>query len=379
MKLGLVTDALDPTHGWGRYAGELARGLIAAGVDVRLTSPRRHARMDDLRDHPDHRDIPSFQHGRRHYARVLARTLVPLWRALRGVDVIHCVVEPYAPCVALVAGRRPYFVSLVGTYARPSGRPAVEAFLMRRAMRRARRLPAISRYTEMRVREDTGFLHTAVVPLGVRAAEFAPPDPPPPREPGLILSVGEVKPRKGLDVALEAFTRIRREIPEARYAIVGSFDPASAHVQALRRRIDELSLTGSVTMTGPVGHVELVAWYHRASLVVMPYQEAGGDFEGFGLVLLEAGACGVPVVSSLGSGAEEPVVQGENGLLVPPGDVDALVAAVRGVLTRPDLWRRLAEGGRRRATEMTWERSTERLLDVYADALGTRLERSARV
>ena len=369
MKLAIVADELDPSNGWGRYAGELARGLIAAGVDVRLVTPGG-AMPADLRAHPDHAPIPSFRHGTPHFARLLARTIRPMWRALRGVDAVHCMVEPYAPAVALAAGRRPLFVSLVGTYSVPSSRDWLESRMLRLAMRRARRLIAISRYTEQRVRRDTEFTHTTVVPLAVRADEFAVPDPPPAREPGLVLAVGEPKPRKGFDVALEAFAAVHARLAQSRFAIVGPYAPSSSFVGRLRERIAGLGLEDDVTLTGAVSHDELVRWYARASAVVMPYRSVGRDFEGFGLVLLEAGACGAPVISSLDSPAEEIVAHGETGLLVTPGDVAELEIALAGLLTSPDECRRLGEGGRARAATMTWERSTAQLIDVYEQTLG---------
>ena len=369
MKLAIVADELDPSNGWGRYAGELARGLIAAGVDVRLITPGS-AMPADLRAHPDHAPIPSFRDGTPHFARLLARTIRPLWRALRGVDAVHCMVEPYAPAVALAAGLRPVFVSLVGTYSVPSSRVWLESHMLRLAMRRARRLIAISRYTEQRVRRDTGFTHSTVVPLAVRADEFAVPDPPPAREDGLVLAVGEPKPRKGFDVTLEAFAAVRARLPQARFVIVGPYAPNSSFVARLRDRIDTLGLKEAVTLTGAVSHDGLVRWYSRASAVVMPYRSVGRDFEGFGLVLLEAGACGAPVISSLDSPAEEIVAHGETGLLVTPGDSAALEAAILRVLTSSDERRRLGEGGSAQAATMTWERSTAQLIDVYEQTLG---------
>ena len=368
MKLAIVADELDPSNGWGRYAGELARGLIAAGVDVRLVTPGG-AMPDDLRAHPDHAPIPSFRQGTPHFARLLARTIRPLWRALRGVDAVHCMVEPYAPAVALAAGRRPLFVSLVGTYSVPSSRDWLESRLLRQAMHRARRLIAISRYTEQRVRRDTGFTHTTVVPLAVRAEEFAAPDPPVAPEPGLVLAVGEPKPRKGFDVALESFVAVRARVPRSRFVIVGPYAPRSSFVARLQQRIHALGLENDVVLTGAVSHDELVGWYARASVVVMPYRSIGRDFEGFGLVLLEAGACGAPVISSRDSPAEEIVTHGESGLLVPPGDVTALESAIVRVLTSPDDRRRLAIGNRARAADMTWERSTAQLIDAYEQSL----------
>lgn len=373
MKLALVSDALDPTNGWGRYAGELARELIAAGVDVRLVSPRSLATITELRNHPDHWEIPSFQHGRRHPLRVFQRTLPPLLRALRGADLVHCMVEPYAPAVALAAGRRPYFVSLVGTYSLPSGRPRVERWPLRWALRRARGLPAISDYTRRQVERDANVRQTSVVPLAVRAEDFH-RERPPPREPGLVVSVGECKPRKGFDLALEAFARLKSEGVADRYVIVGPVSSSSRYAGRLRDRVRELELGRSVTLTGVVSEDELVDWYYRARVVTMPYRLAGSDFDGFGLVLLEANACGTPVVSARDSGAEEPVVHNENGLLVPPNDVSALTDALRTVLTDATCWQPLASGARRRADAMSWRQSAQRLLDVYADALGSRLE-----
>lgn len=376
MKLALVSDALDPTSGWGRYAAEFACELIAAGVDVRLVSPRDLATLPNLRDYSDHREIPSFQHGRRHPIRVFCRTFPPLRRALRGVDVIHCMIEPFAPVVAAAAGRRPYFISLHGTYAISSGRSRIERFPLRWALRRARGLPANSGYTRRRVERDSGAPNASVVPLAVRTDDFSREDPPQ-RDHGLIVSVGECKPRKGYDLALEAFARLKAEGAADRYVVVGLSDPSSPYVARLLARIEELGLGAHVTLTGSVSHDELVTWYHRARVVTMPFRLSGSDFDGFGLVLLEANACGTPVVSTRDSGAEEPVFHDENGLLVPPNDVTALTEALRTVMTDPFRWEALAAGARRRAGAMTWRRSTQRLLDVYAHALGSRLEARA--
>jgi len=162
---------------------------------------------------------------------------------------------------------------------------------------------------------------------------------------------------------------VRARVPRSRFVIVGPYAPGSSFVARLRQRIHALGLEDAVILTGAVSHDELVGWYSRASVVVMPYRSVGRDFEGFGLVLLEAGACGAPVISSRDSPAEEIVAHGESGLLVPQGDVAALESAIVRVLTSPDERQRLAGGNRARATEMTWERSTTQLIDVYEQSL----------
>ena len=123
-----------------------------------------------------------------------------------------------------------------------------------------------------------------------------------------------------------------------------------------------------------VSQQELAEWYHRARLVVMPYRSWKSDFEGFGLVLLEANACGTPVVSTRDCGAEEPVIHNMNGLLVAPDNASALLRAVRELLTDDARWEALAAGARRRVAAMTWRRSVDQLLDIYAGSLGYRLD-----
>tara|TARA_Y100000588_G_scaffold393882_1_gene511734 strand:- start:1907 stop:2761 length:855 start_codon:yes stop_codon:yes gene_type:complete len=283
------------------------------------------------------------------------------------------MIEPFAPVVAVAAGQRPYFVSLVGTYALPSGRPRIEGTALGWALRRARGLPAISQYTKARIEADIGVPQASVVPLAVRAEDFF-QSTPRVREPGLIVSVGEPKPRKGYDLMLEAFATLRSEGIADRYVIVGPYNSSSPYVQQLQTRINAPDLQGRVTFTGVVSQEELAAWYHRARLVVMPYRSWKSDFEGFGLVLLEANACGTPVVSTRDSGAEEPVVHDMNGLLVAPDNVRELLRAVRGLLTDDARWEVLAAGARRRVAAMTWRRSVDQLLDIYAGSLGYRLD-----
>ena len=163
---------------------------------------------------------------------------------------------------------------------------------------------------------------------------------------------------------------VRARLPQSRFVIVGPYAARSSFVARLHERVRSLGLEDSVILTGAVSHDELVRWYARASVVVMPYRSVGRDFEGFGLVLLEAGACGAPVISSLESPAEEIVTHGETGLLVTPGDASALEAAMLRVLASADDRRRLGAGGKANAATMTWERSTAQLIHVYEQTLG---------
>jgi len=100
----------------------------------------------------------------------------------------------------------------------------------------------------------------------------------------------------------------------------------------------------------------------------LPSINIGGRFEGFGLVYLEAGAAGLPVIGTLGCGAEEAIVDGETGFLVPQYDVEALAGAIIRLLTDADLRARMGAAGRARAAAFSWTNVAAQVRAVYESA-----------
>jgi len=157
----------------------------------------------------------------------------------------------------------------------------------------------------------------------------------------IILTVGRLVERKGIDMTLRALPSILERVPKAHYLIVGTgeFEPE------LRRLVENLRLTPHVTFTGRIPVAELVAHYRLCDLFVMPNRELKNhDTEGFGLVFLEANACAKAVVAGVAGGAVEAVRHGETGLSVDGTSVPAITAAIVDLLT--DDAKRLAMGQR---------------------------------
>lgn len=370
MKICLVADALEPLTGWGRYAGEIARGLIAAGVQCRLVSPMSHCAYPDLASHPDHRDLRSFMYGDRHWAKLFVRVFPTLYRASADCDLVHCFVEPYLPALALLPRKTPLVASLVGTYSLPSRYPQIANVLMKRAYRRANGLMSISTYTANRVANEVPLSRVTVVPLGVDEAAFRPARCLPRREDKLLVTVGMIKRRKGLHISIEAFARILDKHPSARYVIAGQSEESS-YLAQLRHQIQQLNIGHAVEIKGEITEDEKTDLYHRCSVFVAHFLSTDTSFDGFGLVYLEANACGRPVIGACASGAEEPIRSGHNGLLVPQGDVTATAAAIDRLFSDSEFSRKLGANARLTAQEYSWAKTTDRVLRLYESILTT--------
>lgn len=174
----------------------------------------------------------------------------------------------------------------------------------------------------------------------------------------LFLTVGRLQRRKGHDVALAALARLRSRGSKARYLIVGD----GPERQSLEAQAFKLGLDGSVLFAGAVAESDLPAWFAAADVFLLPNRQDGVDFEGFGIVFLEAAAAGLPTIGGRSGGVPEAIAEGETGLLVSGTDPDELATAMGTLIDSPELRARMGEAGRRRATtSFSWDRAVERL------------------
>lgn len=178
--------------------------------------------------------------------------------------------------------------------------------------------------------------------------------------PRMLLAVGRLVPRKGFDTAIQAFTAIAARHPDTVLVIVGE-GPDKERLHCLA---GPLCRAGRILFRGEATALELAHYYSLADVLVMPSRdEKDGSVEGFGLVFLEANACGTPVIGSWCGGIPDAVEHGINGLLVQPNAVDELAMALERLLSDGDLLLRLATGGLERAASFTWERAARAMQD----------------
>lgn len=200
-----------------------------------------------------------------------------------------------------------------------------------------------------------------VIPNGINVARFSTPRP---LIEGLsdgklnILFVGRPEKRKGLTYLLEAYRKVKRQVPLSRLIVVG---PGTERYDSEARK---LGLEDAV-FTGYVDNDMLPSYYQSADIFCSP--ATGG--ESFGIILLEAMAASKPIVASAISGYASVMSDGVQGILVPPKDKEALAGALIKLLSDPDLRQQMGARGRIRAEECDWPNVADRVNQYYVSLI----------
>jgi glycosyltransferase involved in cell wall biosynthesis len=198
-------------------------------------------------------------------------------------------------------------------------------------------------------------IHTIL--CGMDQARFRLDDPPPRAENPLVVTWSRLRRYKSLDIAVRAFAIIAAKLSAARMLIMGR-GPDEAR---LRRLVRALRLEERIEFRGFLPWGELVRTLHRAHTFLNPSPK-----EGWGLTVIEANCCGLPVVASDAPGLRDSVRAGETGFLVPYGDPEAMAAAALRQLTEPELWRAQHAEALRWAAGFSWDRCAAESLELFA-------------
>lgn len=384
MKVLLLSYGFPPTRGGVEvYTYEVARKLAGWADDLIVVVPR--SGTDGRVGEYDFRlvQVPGVA-----VIRELAMFFVALWYALRSrADVVVNAV--WLPCgvVALPVSRLtgiPYVVVTHGSdlldrqNAGEGMKDAVRrrlTWLRRIVLRSASAVVSVSNYTrDLAVHAGADPVNAATVPNGVDETRFQV------RERSevlaeayglvggrVLLTVARLDYHKGHADVLHALPLVAARVPNVVYVIVGT-GPLRQRLQELAR---ELGVEKRVRFVGAVEETRLVELYNASDVFVLVPHATDKDVEGFGLVFLEANACGLPVVGGDSGGVSEAIVDGVTGILVKPGDVEGIADALVTILHDRDLARRLGVAGRERVErEFNWGATVTRLWEVLKEVTG---------
>ncbi len=173
----------------------------------------------------------------------------------------------------------------------------------------------------------------------------------------ILLSLGRLVKRKGVDRTIEALAHIPENLKQnLRYFIAGA-GPREEYL----KQLVPAHCAERITFLGELREEEKWAWLRICDIFIMPSRDISGDFEGFGIVYLEANLCGKPVIAGNSGGVRDAVINDETGILVDPDKVDAIGAAIVRLMGDQSLRERLGAQGRARAIrDFSWEKQASK-------------------
>lgn len=373
IRVVMVISSFAPVIGGAeRQALQLAQRLVQQGLTVQVLT-RRYPGLEATEEMNGVKvwRLPVAGNGRNPLSSVMFTAGVVLWliRHAKEYDVVH-VHASLSPAVsALLAKlwtRKPVLVKVAcsgphGDVASMRRRPFLS--LRCRLLRRADRFLVLNSESIQELQElGLDKRQMASIVNGVDTTYFAPNEQKvtAPIEvkqaSGKAVFVGRLTTQKGVDLLLRAWA----QLVEPRQLILVGEGAERSSLEALASELD----LDNVTFTGSTNDVR--SYLQQADLFVLPSRS-----EGIPNALLEAMACGLPVVASAVGGIPDVVQDGESGLLVPPDDVPALAGAIGRLLADSDLRRRMGEKGRQRVvSDYSLKATTTRHLELYREVIG---------
>lgn len=301
------------------------------------------------------------------------------WRTLKSVrklvkqhniEVIHCgrcLPEGFIGFLMKRLFGIPYVCYVHGEDVETAATSRELSWIIRRALYNASRIVCNSQNTANILLEQwqTDPATTQVINPGVDSHAFVPalPNPEFKQQMGwqdrfVVLTVGRLQQRKGQDMLIRATAELAKQHPQLLYVIVGNGDQKPT----LEALINELGVQQHVQLLAEISDQQMIPCYQQCDLFVLPNRTVGRDIEGFGMVLVEAQACGKTVIAGDSGGTRETMLLGESGFILDCTTPDALVGKISELINQPDTLANMGKAARQHVeTNLDWQPLTAKL------------------
>ncbi|MBI3818219.1 MAG: glycosyltransferase family 4 protein [Planctomycetes bacterium] len=378
MRILVLTDSLADTDGVGRYTIRLMRAIerLRPNVQIEVALARKHPglSLELPRNWPVKVCLPPdyfYYVSRARFHAYAAWSFLQLLPMARRADIVHAIKDyphSYLGLQAARAAKKPCVMTAHGTYSVIPLSDARHGARARAAYPRFARILCVSEYTKKRILQQMPLSNLDVIKNAVDAEHYE-------IRPRLenrpwsgkryTVGIGALKERKGHHVSIAAFLKVAPVFPELHHFVLGQFQQGDAYFEDIARNVKNAGCASRVHFLGLVPEDDKIDLLCGAEAFLhAPVVAADGGFEGFGIVYLEAAASGVPSIGTLDSGAEDAVVEGVTGYLVPP-DPNAIAIKLQILLGDSSLRERLRESCLSHARLQNWDRNAERVLEVY--------------
>lgn len=363
MKILCITSVLNGNDGWGRYSIDLIGSLQKSGHQIEVICYKSENRYKinqfDILSNP------------LSFTRNYIFSYISLYKCMHQIkkfnpDIIHCMVETYSPIayfISLILNKK-YIITVHGSFALKPFINPLYSILQSYFYKKAKHIIAVSNYTKKRLLEKLPSIKIDVINNGIGSYFIDKSTNHKDLRENIIIGVGGIKHRKGFHQSIRAFAEILKKFPDYKYYIIGNSSDKK-YVDYINGIIKDLGINDNVSILSNLSDEDLVKIYRKSKLFVLTSISDKFDFEGFGLVYLEAGTFGIPSIGSYNSGAEDAILDGKTGLLANSDNISDIATKITMVLGNDILYNSLSVNAKRHAEEMLWDNKVKEYIKLY--------------
>jgi len=365
MKICFLVNKLSSRDGWGSYAVNLIEQLSKQGVDcsVLLSVRSQHNEISSVKKY---KVLPPLFTNRWIKLYIFIKNLLKIRKLIQEADMVHVLAEPYSLIAYWACSKRPMLITLHGTYAVDALNKWHLKGLYSRVYKKAKKIICVSRFTEKEVLKKIPSLkNTIVINNGVNYEKFQIHNQQKSFKNKIIISVGALMSRKGYHISISAVAEVKKKYSNLKYYIIGN-QKNKEYFNQLKKLVEDNRLEENVIFLENVSEKDLINFYYQSDLFLLtPIYVEGSKFEGFGLVYLEANACGKPVIGTYGCGAEDAIKDNYGGFLVEQNNIIQTSEAIIKILSDQNLMEKIGKNGKKWAQDRDWFKIVLEYIRVY--------------
>ncbi len=341
-KVLLITNEITKRSGYGRVSLGLSNSLKKKGHEVVIVSRPSLPAPLSLK-----KNFLFFW--------VYILKLFKRKKELKSCDAILCIVESYALFTCFLSwllGKK-FFVVVHGTYGVLFFRYKIYGFLQKLSYKYAEKIICVSNYTKEQILKYGDFKNLTVINNGVNLEEFA-SDKDSKKE-QVLMSLGAFKERKGFKWLIKALPEVIKEIPDLKCFIGGGKGVNKDYYDKVVKLAEDLGVSKNIEFFYNVSDEYIGDLYKKSKVFALTPISRKYNFEGFGLIYLEANAHGLPVVGMAGSGVEDAINDGYSGFLAKEKDVKDIANKIIKLFKDENLYQQISQNATAWAKEHSWD------------------------
>ena len=368
-KIILISNTITPNSGWGTLTYNHARYLHKRGVPFQLFLPWNAKRIDVPFVNQISYELPSLLPVLSCWRNILKfLKLLIIKKTFSEPVIIHSLIDfPYnlTGWHWVKKNKCPFIYSAIGSYSVRPFTKIIQRQLLLEPFKKASKVIAISNFTAQQAQKVSNHCRSIDVinlpvtqPSKITASQedhFNIPE-----SAKVILSIGPLKSRKGMDILIKALPNVIKKIPNIYLIIVGNGDRDKYY-----KLLNPIQYKKNLLILPETSSQNLDYLFKRCNVFALTSRYINHNFEGYGLVYLEAGLYKKPVVAADSGGVSDAVHHQKTGLLVPENNIEATADALIKILSNEELAQKLGEGNYRLAKERNWDDYIDQIIKIY--------------